>query len=68
MLKLLPKYEKIFDGTLGHFQTDPVRFDLNLGAKSYRGKAFPIPHAPKAVFKQEVERLVELGVLKPQLQ
>ena len=42
------------------------RFDLNLGAKPYHRKVFPIPHAQKAVFKREVERLVELGVLKPQ--
>ena len=51
---------------MGDFQTDPVRFDLKLGTKPYRGKAFLIPHAQKAVFKQEVERLMELGVLKPQ--
>ena len=45
---------------------DPVRFNLNLGAKPYHGKVFSIPHAQKAVFKKEVERLVRLGVLKPQ--
>ena len=45
---------------------DLVRFDLNLGAKPYHGKAFPNPHAQKAVFKREVERLVESRVLKPQ--
>ena len=32
LLKLLQKYEELFDGILGDFQTDPVRFDLNLGA------------------------------------
>ena len=52
LLKLLQKYEELFDGTLGDFQTDPVRFDLNLGAKPYHWKVFPIPHAQKAVFKQ----------------
>ena len=31
---------------------DPVRFDLNLGAKPYHGKVFPIPHTEKAVFKR----------------
>ena len=66
LLKLLQKYEELFDGTLGDFQTDPVRFNLNLGAKPYHRKSFPIPHAQKAVFKREVERLEELGVLNPQ--
>ena len=31
------KYEELFDGTLGDFQTDPVGFGLNLGAKPYHG-------------------------------
>ena len=68
LLNLSQKYKELFSGTLGDFQTDPVRFDLNLGAKPYHGKVFPIPHTLKAVFKKEVERLVELGVLKPQPQ
>ena len=63
---VLQTYEENFDGTLGDFQTNPVRFDLNLGSKPYHGKAFPFPHAQRAVFKQEVERLVELGALMPQ--
>ena len=66
LLKLLQKYEELFDGSLGDFQTDPVSFDMNLGAKPYHGRAFPVPHTQKEVFKKEVERLVELGVLKPQ--
>ena len=66
LLKLLQKYEELFDGTLGDFQMGTVRFDLNLGAKPYHEKAFPIPHAQKAVSKKEVEHLMELGVLKPQ--
>ena len=66
LLKLLQKCEELFDGTLGDFQTDPVRFDLNLGTKPCHGKAFPIPRALKAVFKKEVECLVELGGLKLQ--
>ena len=56
LLKLLQKYEESFDGSLGDFQTDPVRLDLNLGAKPYHGKAFPFPHTQKSVFKREVER------------
>ena len=64
LLKLLQKYEELFDDALGDFQTHPVSFDLNLGAKPYHGRAFPVPHAHKAVFEKEVDRLVELGVLK----
>ena len=66
LLKLLQKYGELFDGTLRDFQTDPVGFDLNLGAKAYHGRAFPVPHAQTSVFKKEVERLVGLCVLKLQ--
>ena len=64
LLRLLQKFEELFDGTLGNFQTDAVSFSLRGGAKPYHGKAFPIPHVHKVTFKREVMRLVELGVLK----
>ena len=35
LLALLEKNEELFDDTLGDFQTDPVRFDLQLGVKPY---------------------------------
>jgi hypothetical protein len=28
LLQILTRYEELFDGTLGYFQTDPVKFDL----------------------------------------
>ena len=54
LLRLLTKYEELFDGTLGDFDTDPVKFDLQLGAKAYHGKSYPVPQSQKAVFKKEV--------------
>ena len=35
LLQLLTKYEELFDGTLGDFDTDPVKLNLQLGAKPY---------------------------------
>ena len=35
LLALFGKNEELFDGTLGDVQTDPVRFDLQLGTKPY---------------------------------
>ena len=66
MLLLLNKYEELFDGTLGDFNTDPVRLNLKKDAKPYHGRPYPIPHSQLAVFKKEVERLVKLGVLERQ--
>ena len=45
LLRLLLDYEELFDGTLGDFQTDPVKFNLQLGAKAYHGRPYPIPHS-----------------------
>ena len=66
LLLLLTKYEELFDGTLGDFDTDPVKFNLQLGAKPYHGKPCPVPHSQEAVFRREVERLCQIGVLKRQ--
>ena len=56
----------MFDGTLGYFHTDPVKSNLQLGAKPYHTKLYPMPQSQKAVFKKEVEQLCQIGVLKRQ--
>ena len=37
LLCLITKYEELFDRTLGDFNTEPVKFNLQLGAKLYHG-------------------------------
>ena len=61
---LLIKYEDLFDGNIGTLDTDPVSLELKPGATPYHGKPYPVPVKDKGKFKKEVERLVELGVLK----
>jgi hypothetical protein len=43
LLQLLRKYEHLFDGTLGDFETSEDKFDLKENAKPYHAKAFPVP-------------------------
>jgi hypothetical protein len=43
LLQLLIKYQHIFDGTLGDFETSEVKFDLKDNAKPYHAKAFTVP-------------------------
>ena len=64
LLGLLKRYKTFFDGTLGDWQTNPIKFNLQLGEKPYHGRMFPIPHIHKETLKKEVTRLVHLGVLK----
>ena len=56
----------MFNGTLGDFQTDPVEFDLQLGAKACHEKPYPVPQSQKVVFKKEVDRLLKIEVLERQ--
>ena len=61
---LLFKYETLFDGTLGDWQTDPVDFELQDDAQPYRAKPMPVPHIHVEALKKEINRLVEIGVLR----
>ena len=64
LLDLLIKYESLFGGTLGDWKTKPVSLELKEGAIPYHGRAFPTPRIHKETLRKEVDRLVELGVLK----
>ena len=43
LLELLTKFEELFDGTLGDWNTEPVSFELKEGAKPYHDRPFPLP-------------------------
>ena len=62
--KLLVKYQEIFDGTLGAWETDEVDFDLKEGSQPFSQRYYPVPHLYKETFKKELDRLVKLGVLE----
>ena len=64
LYQLLMKYEKIFDGTLGEWKTDPVDFELIDGAQPHSQRHYPVPHLYKETFKKELDRLEQLGVLE----
>jgi hypothetical protein len=64
---LLYKFEHLFDGTLGDWKTDPVSFKLKAGAKSFQLAPFSVPKIHEATLKKVIQRLCDLGVLKPQV-
>jgi hypothetical protein len=55
LLLLLRKYEHLFDGTLGDFETSEVEFDLKENAKPYHALAFPLPKIHHDTLKHEIE-------------
>ena len=60
---MLLDFEDIFDGTLGHWKTEPVEIELKPGSKPYSGRYYPVPKINKETFKKELLRLVDIGVL-----
>ena len=64
LLRLLKKFEELFDGTLGEWKTTPAHLELKDGATPYHGRPYPVPHIQKEMLRKEVDRLEKLGVLK----
>ena len=62
--KLLRKYEYLFDGTLGTWNTEPLDLELKPNVVPYHAKAYPIPKAYEDTLKKECARLEQLGVLR----
>ena len=64
LLSLLNKYGDLFDGTLGKWKLDPVDLDLKEGATPYHARPYPIPKFHADTLRMEVDRLVQIGVLR----
>ena len=64
LMKLFQIFEDLFDGTLGTYRTDPVDFKMKEDPKPVCLWPYPVPKLLEKFFKNEVERLVLIGVLK----
>ena len=64
LLKLLRKFEDIFDVTLGTWETTLVDLELKDNAKPVCSHNYPIPMLCETMFRKEVKILVNLGVLE----
>ena len=64
LLRLLLRYRDLFDGTLGTWNGPEVKIKLKKDAVPYFSRPFPVPQVHESTFRNEITRLVELGVLK----
>ena len=64
LLKLLHKFEELFDGTLGTWKIDSVEFELKEDTKPICSQPYSVPKLHEEIFKKEVGILVLLGVLE----
>ena len=55
LLKLLQKYETLFDGPLGTWKGVKCNLELKPGAKPYYGRPYPVPKVYEEEFKKTVE-------------
>jgi hypothetical protein len=63
LFQLLNQFSSLFQGKLGRFPGPPVTIKLKPNAKPYHGRAFPVPKIHEKPLKEEVNRVVTLGVL-----
>ena len=65
LLKLLQKFEDLFDGTLGSWNSDPIDLELqDPNCKPYHARPYPVPHSQEQKLRDEVSRLEKYGVLR----
>jgi hypothetical protein len=65
LYSLLTKYEAIFEGKLGTMPGSSYRIPIRPDSKSFASKPFSIPHVHVQTVKNEIRRLVEIGVITP---
>ena len=65
LLVLLQKFEHLFDGTVGTWNTEPVKLSLkDPNCQPYHAKAYPVPQSQEQKLREEVDRLCEQGILR----
>ena len=61
---LLHKFPQLFDGKLGAMIGPPVSIEIKKGEEPVNLRPYPIPVKRKAVFLKEINRLIDIGVLR----
>eukprot|EP00957_Ditylum_brightwellii_P114332 8717937-Ditylum_brightwellii.AAC.1 len=64
LTKLLTKFEKLFNGTLGTWKHTKYNIEVKLGVTPYHGRPYSIPQAYEQQLGVKVEQLVKIGVLQ----
>jgi hypothetical protein len=63
--EILLKFPKLFSGGLGKFNGEKIHLDLDPTVPSVASCAYAVPERHKRIFKQELDCLVQEGVLEP---
>jgi hypothetical protein len=63
--EILLQFPKLFSGGLGKFNGKKIHLDLDPTLPSVASHAYTVPERHKCIFKQELDHLVQEGVLEP---
>ena len=61
---LLQKFTRLFSGKLGLYPHEKIHLEIDKDAKPSYKRHYPVADAHRKVFKEELDRLVAIGVLK----
>ena len=64
LYQMLQKFHKLFDGQLKTFKGPPVHLQLIENPKPVRRRPYLVPTSHLTVFKAELQRLLEIGVIE----
>jgi hypothetical protein len=64
LAQLLVRFPKLFSSKLGCFPNKKVHLELRVGAKLFHCRLYLVPKHHEQVFKEELQHLCDIGVLK----
>ncbi|KAG7350440.1 reverse transcriptase RNA-dependent DNA polymerase [Nitzschia inconspicua] len=64
LAKLLKQHSKLFSGKLGEYRSQKIHLEIDHSVKPSRSRPYTVPINHQQVFKNELDRLVRIGVLE----
>lgn len=64
----LKEHKKLFDGNICAYPDQKVHIDIEPNAKNVHVQSYPMPCMHLSTFKHELDYLLHLGILVPQLE
>ena len=61
---VLEKHPVLFNNQLGSYPDEKIHLDIDEHAEGHTTRAYTVPHNHLKVFKSELDRLVDIGVLE----
>jgi hypothetical protein len=65
LAKLLSEFPQLFSGKLGLYPHRKVHLEVDPNAKPVYARPYSVAHNHQEMFRHEIDRLVEIGVLEP---